>query len=84
MANVAADSKGVVAADRSYDPRSATRHAERDGGDAPGCESRGSVEPSIARPVLTASRPSKTMQNTGPDSMYVIKPGKKDLPLRSA
>lgn len=83
MANVAADSKGVVAADRSYDPRSATRHAEKDGGDAPGCEARGLVAPSMARPVLTASRPSKTMQNTGPDCMYVIKPGKKGFSLRS-
>ena len=33
----------------------------------PGLEASGFVAPSMTRPVLTASRPSHTMQTTGPD-----------------
>ena len=50
----------------------------------PGAEARGLVAPSIVRPVLTASKPSQTMATTGPAAMYLIKPGKKGLPLRSS
>ena len=42
------------------------------------------MAPSMARPVLTASNPSQTMATTGPAAMYLIKPGKKGLPLRSS
>jgi hypothetical protein len=42
------------------------------------------VAPSITRPVLTASRPCQTMATTGPEAMYLIKPGKKGLSLRSS
>jgi hypothetical protein len=50
----------------------------------PGAEARGLVAPSMARPVLTASRPSQTMQTTGPESMYLMSEGKKGLDERSA
>ena len=50
----------------------------------PGAEARGLVAPSITRPVLTASKPSQTMATTGPAAMYLIKPGKKGLSLRSS
>jgi len=51
---------------------------------APGAESRGLVAPSMTRPVLTASNPVHTMPTTGPEAMYLMRPGKKGLPLRSA
>ena len=50
----------------------------------PGSDASGLVAPSILRPVLTASRPSQTMATTGPEAMYLMRPGKKGLPLRSA
>lgn len=49
----------------------------------PGREARGLVSPRSLRPVLTASLPVQTIPTTGPESMYWIKPGKKDLLLRS-
>ncbi len=50
----------------------------------PGADARGLVAPSMTRPVLTASRPSQTIATTGPEAMYLIRPGKKPLPLRSS
>lgn len=35
----------------------------------PGWEARGLVAPRMARPVLTASRPSQIMAQTGPEPM---------------
>jgi hypothetical protein len=52
--------------------------------DEPGAEARGLVAPSIARPVLTASRPCQTMATTGPEAMYLIRPGKKGFSFRSS
>jgi len=52
--------------------------------DGPGEEARGLVAPSIARPVLTASKPSQTVATTGPEDMYSISRGKKGLSLRSS
>ena len=50
----------------------------------PGSEASGLVAPSILRPVLTASTPSQTMATTGPAAIYLIRPGKKGLSLRSS
>ena len=50
----------------------------------PGAEARGLVAPRRTRPVLTASRPSQTMAQMGPEAMYWTNPGKKGLPARSA
>ncbi len=50
----------------------------------PGADARGLVAPSMERPVLTASRPSQTIAVTGPEAMYLMRPGKKGLPFRSA
>jgi hypothetical protein len=37
----------------------------------------------LHRPVLTASRPSQTMAQMGPEFMYSMRPAKKGLPARS-
>lgn len=50
----------------------------------PGLESLGLVSPSMTLPVLTTLNPSQTMASTGPEAMYLIKPGKKGRPARSA
>ena len=83
MADVAADIDGEVAAD------GAGSGGERVGGteddwrlSAPG--SGGRSEGNIPRPVLTASRPSQTMAQMGPEFMYSMRPAKKPLPARSA
>ena len=49
----------------------------------PGAEARGFVAPRRARPCLTTSLPCQTIATTGPEAMYLIRPGKKGLPLRS-
>lgn len=38
----------------------------------PGAEARGLVAPRMERPVLTASRPSQTMAQTGPDPISIL------------
>lgn len=88
MADVTANSKGVVATDGSwistsqiYRPIVNEKLSESDG---PGLEARGLVAPSMERPVFTASKPSQTIATTGPAAMYLIKPGKKGLSLRSS
>jgi hypothetical protein len=50
----------------------------------PGAEARGLVAPRRMRPVLTASRPSQTIAQMGPEFMYSTNPGKKGLLARSA
>lgn len=50
----------------------------------PGAEARGLVAPRMVRPVLTASLPSQTMAQMGPEFMYLMRPAKKGLVLRSS
>lgn len=50
----------------------------------PGAEAAGLVAPRRTRPVLTASRPSQTMAQMGPEFMYSMSPLKKGFPARSA
>lgn len=90
MANVAADGERKIPTNSTY-CFSAKRIAALSTGeevasmaDEPGAEASGLVAPSMARPVLTASRPCQTMATTGPEAMYLIKPGKKGLSLRSS
>ena len=85
MADVATSREGEVTADGTWKDDC----DEHDGmasieARSPGADARGLVAPSITRPVLTASKPCQTMATTGPDAMYLMRPGKKDLPLRSA
>ena len=49
----------------------------------PGAEANGLVAPRRTRPVLTASRPSKTMAAIGPEFMYLTRPAKNGLSERS-
>lgn len=53
-------------------------------GRVPGALAKGLVAPRMARPVFTASRPSQTIATTGPLAMYLMRPGKNGLSLRSA
>jgi len=50
----------------------------------PGLESLGLVSPNITRPVFTTSKPSQTIAKTGPEAMYLTRPGKKERPAKSA
>ena len=83
MADVTSNSKTEVTTDRTYN-RFIPELLDIYNCYSPGCDARGFVVPSMARPVLTASSPCHTMATTGPDAMYLINPGKKGLPLRSA
>ena len=50
----------------------------------PGADANGFVAPSIERPVLTASRPCQTIATTGPEAIYLIRPGKNGLSFKSS
>merc|ERR1712038_784382 len=50
----------------------------------PGLESLGLVSPNTTRPVLTTPVPCQTMGTTGPLAMYLTRPPKNGLELRSA
>ena len=86
VADVAADSESIVTTDGAFANGCIRRPIRLDGtrSDSPGAEARGLVAPSMTRPVFTASRPSQTIATTGPADMYLTRPGKKGLPLRSA
>ena len=49
----------------------------------PGFELKGNVSPRILLPVIIACSPSQTMQHTGPEAAYSIRPGKNFLVARS-
>lgn len=89
MADITANSKCKVATNCAFffwfNVRRLTYKVEKINitQDVPGADASGLVAPSIARPVLTASSPSQTMATTGPEAMYVIRPGKNGLSLRS-
>ena len=84
VADVTANSEGIVTTDRACVSQSTTTSLAKPRADSPTGEARGLVAPSMTRPVLTASSPCQTMATTGPDAMYLTRPGKKGLPLRSA
>lgn len=89
MADITADSKRKVATNSAcfwFIPWRLTRETEKTNTmqDVPGAEASGLVAPSITRPVLTASRPCQTMATTGPEAMYLIRPGKNGLSFRSS
>lgn len=86
MAHIATNSEREVTADGTFCKArlvtSSTMHCLLR--DAPGREAKGLVAPKMERPVLTASKPSKTRATTGPEAMYLMRPGKKGLSFRSA
>lgn len=87
MADVAADSEAEVATNSTCKVQGAFSYQNKgqpENRNEPGAEARGFVAPSIARPVLTASRPCQTMATTGPEAMYLMRPGKNGLSLKSS
>jgi hypothetical protein len=84
VTDVAPYSQAIVAANRTCLSERKPIEYSRQQLDAPIGDCKGFVAPSMARPVLTASRPSQTIATTGPAAMYLINPGKNDFPFRSA